>query len=61
MYLDIKKYGRVVGRLVAIIILIFGVVSFSLSLTVQDQIAGTLVALFGLQLFWFITWLSRGK
>lgn len=61
MYLDIKKYGRVVGRLVAIIILILGVVTFSLSLTTQDQISGTLVALFGLQLLWFITWLARGK
>jgi len=61
MYLDIKKFGRVLGRIVSLVALGFGVASFSLSLTVQDQIAGTLVAIFGLQLFWFVTWLSRGK
>lgn len=61
MYLDIKKFGRVLGRIVALAALGFGIVSFSLSLTVQDQIAGTLTAIFGLQLFWFVTWLSRGK
>ena len=59
MYVDLGKLMRVAGFFVAGVIILLGVVVVFASKTADEQSSGTLMALFGLMLTWFIIWLGR--
>lgn len=59
MYVDIGKFIRVVGYLLGAAVMLLGVVLVIASKTADEQTAGTLTAVFGLMLAWFVVWLGR--
>jgi multisubunit Na+/H+ antiporter MnhG subunit len=59
MYINIGKILRRLSIVVGILVLVLGVIIFALSKTATEQSSGTLLALFGLMLLWFIIWLQR--
>lgn len=61
MYIDIGKILKLPIILVGLVIVSFGVYKFITALSINQQIASTLVAMFGLQLMWFMLWFMRKK
>lgn len=61
MYINIFKILRVPIVLIGFIIMGFGIYKFVVALNINQQIASTLVAMFGIQFMWFFLWLFRGK
>lgn len=61
MYINIGKILRVPILLVGLVIVGFGVYKFVTALNINQQIASTLVALFGVQFTWFLLWVTAGK
>lgn len=61
MYINVKKILKTIGLLLSLGILAFGVISYGISLSVQQQIVGVLTAVFGLQLTWLILWVTKEK
>lgn len=61
MYVDIVKILKVPVVLVGLVIVGFGVYKFITALNINQQIASTLVAMFGLQLMWFMLWVMKKK
>lgn len=62
MYINIGKLLRFPLLLIAVIILGFGIYQFfqsGFTGTINQQIAATLVSIFGLQLLWFALWLAK--
>lgn len=59
MYLNVKKIGQALGLVIGCAMVLFGIVSYAVSVTVQVQISSVLVAMFGLQVVWLIIWLGR--
>lgn len=61
MYISIFKIIRLPGIILGILPIGFGVYKFIVAPNINQQIAATLVAIFGLQLVWFILWSTKGK
>lgn len=61
MYINIGKIIKVPVILVGLVIVGFGVYKFITALSINQQIASTLVALFGVQIMWFVLWATGGK
>lgn len=61
MYLDLTKLIKLGGVAAAFIIVGFGAFKFVTAQNINQQIASALVAIFGLQLAWFVSWLSAKK
>lgn len=62
MYVDIAKILKIPVILIGLVIVGFGVYKFITALSINQQIASTLVAIFGLQLMWFMLWImKKGK
>lgn len=61
MYIDIIKILKVPVVLVGLVIVGFGVYKFITALNINQQTASTLVAMFGLQLMWFMLWVMKKK
>lgn len=61
MYINVGKLLSILLILVAILIILFGVVTFAFSQNATEQSSGTLAAIFGLLLLWFTMWLGRSK
>lgn len=59
MYVDLGKFFRIAGYLFGAAVLLLGVVLVVASKTADEQSAGTLTAIFGLLLTWFVVWLGR--
>lgn len=59
MYVDLGKFIRIGGYLFGAAIILLGVVLVIASKTADEQTAGTVTAIFGLLLTWFIAWLGR--
>lgn len=59
MYVDLGKFIRVVSYVLGLAVLLLGVVLVVVSKTADEQSAGTLTAIFGLMLTWFVAWLGR--
>lgn len=59
MYVDLRKFIRVVSYIFGAAIMLLGVVLVVASKTADEQSAGTLTAIFGLMLVWFVAWLGR--
>lgn len=61
MYINIFKILRLPIILIGFITMGFGIYKFIVALNINQQIASTLVAMFGIQFMWFFLWLFRGK
>lgn len=61
MYLNLTKIIQIGGIVVSLVAIIFGVYKFIVASNINQQIASTLVAMFGLQLMWFVIWVTKGK
>lgn len=61
MYINVVKIIRVPIILIGFIITGFGVYKFIVALNINQQIASTLVAMFGIEFMWFFLWIFRGK
>lgn len=61
MYINLGKIVRIPILLVGLVIVGFGVYKFITAANINQQIASTLVAIFGIQLSWFLIWLTRGE
>ncbi len=61
MYIDIGKILKLPVIIIGLVIIGFGVYKFITALSINQQIASTLVAMFGLQLMWFMLWFMRKK
>ena len=62
MYINLNKIVGYIGIGVALVIIAFGVYKFIVAININQQIASTLVAIFGLQLGWLTLWVNqRGK
>lgn len=61
MYIDIAKIIKVPVILIGLVVVGFGIYKFVTALNINQQIASTLVAIFGLQLTWFMLWMIRRK
>ncbi len=61
MYINVGKIIRIPVILTGLVIVGFGVYKFITAVNINQQIASTLVAIFGVQLMWFILWLTQGK
>lgn len=61
MYVDIAKILKVPVVLIGLVIVGFGVYKFITALNINQQIASTLVSMFGLQLMWFMLWVMKKK
>ncbi len=59
MYINIVKILQIIGLIVGLAILAYGIYSTIMATNAQLQIAAILFALFGLQLAWFVLWLTR--
>jgi len=59
MYVDFKTLLGQLGYVLGVLILILGVASYIFLATAQQQTTGVLLAIFGLNLVWFIAWLKR--
>lgn len=59
MYINLGKILKIASLVAGVIILAFGVIRFIFGTNLQLQSASALVAIFGLQLIWFILWLGR--
>lgn len=59
MYINVGKLFRILGYIVSISVILLGVVISALSHTAEEQSSGTLAAIFGLLLVWFVVWLGR--
>lgn len=59
MYVDLGKFIRISGYVFSLAIILLGVILVVASKTADEQTAGTLTAIFGLLLVWFMAWLSR--
>lgn len=61
MYIDFKKIIKIFGLILATAVLVFGIFSYIISLSAQQQTVGVLTSIFGLQLVWFISWITKEK
>jgi hypothetical protein len=61
MYINIGKIIRIPVILTGLVIIGFGVYKFITAVNINQQIASTLVAIFGVQLMWFVLWFTQGK
>lgn len=61
MYINVYKLLRVPVILTGLVIVGFGVYKFITALNINQQIASTLVAIFGIQFMWFLLWATRSK
>lgn len=61
MYIDLGKIAKVPILLIGFAIVGIGVYKFITAININQQIASTLVALFGVQLMWFLVWVTKGK
>lgn len=59
MYINLTAFIKLGGVMAALVICGFGVFKFATAQNINQQIASTLVAMFGLQLGWFLMWVSR--
>ncbi len=59
MYLNLGVILRVIGATVGLIIVGLGIYKFVVASNINQQIASSLMALFGLQLAWFILWVTK--
>ena len=59
MYINFKKIIKILGLIAAAAVLVFGIFSYGISLSAQQQTVGVLTAIFGLQFVWFILWVTR--
>lgn len=59
MYINVSKILRILSMLSGVVIIGFGVFKFVVAANINQQIASTLVALFGLHLVWFLLWAAR--
>lgn len=59
MYVDLGKFIRIGSYILGLAVISLGVVLVIVSKTADEQSAGTLTAIFGLMLTWFIAWLGR--
>lgn len=59
MYINLTKLIKYAGIAVPAAIIAFGLYKFATANNINQQIASTLVAMFGLQLGWFVLWLIR--
>lgn len=61
MYINLGKIIKVPVMLVGLVIVGFGVYKFITAVNINQQIASTLVAIFGIQLMWFLLWATQEK
>jgi len=61
MYINLRKVSRIIGFILALLVLVFGVLTFVIAISIQEQIASALVAIFGLHLMWFILWVTKPR
>lgn len=61
MYINLGKLLRVPAVLIGLVIVGFGVYKFITALNINQQIASTLVAIFGVQIMWFLLWATKRK
>lgn len=59
MYINIVKILQIIGLIVGLTILGYGIYSTVMATNAQLQIAAILFAIFGLQLIWFILWITK--
>lgn len=59
MYINFKKIIKILGIIAGFAVLGFGIFSYSVSLSAQQQTVGALTAIFGLQFAWFILWITK--
>jgi len=59
MYINLTKILSYVGIGVAFVIIAFGVYKFIVAININQQIASSLVAIFGLQLMSLLVWIIR--
>lgn len=62
MYINIGKLLRLPVLIISFIVLGFGIFKFfeaGFNGTINQQIASTLVSMFGLQLLWFSLWIGK--
>ena len=61
MYINLRKVSRIIGFILALLVLVFGVLTFVIAISIQEQITSALVSIFGLQLMWFILWVTKPR
>lgn len=59
MYINLGKIIKLPVLLVGLVIVGFGVYKFITAININQQIASTLVAIFGIQLMWFLLWVTK--
>lgn len=61
MYIDFSKAVQRVMGLFGFVVMVFGIIVYSFSGTLQAQQVGGLTAIFGLLFLWFSVWLTRSS
>lgn len=61
MYINLTKIIQIGGLVVSLVAIGFGLYKFIVAANINQQIASTLVATFGLQLMWFVLWITAGR
>lgn len=61
MYINFKKMIKILGLILSAAVLVFGIFSYIISLSAQQQTVGVLTSIFGLQLAWFVSWVTEEK
>lgn len=59
MYIDLVKILKVPVVIVGLIIVGFGVFKFITALNINQQIASSLVGIFGIQFMWCFLWVTK--
>lgn len=59
MYINLKKVIKVIGVIIGFSVLGFGIFSYIIALSAQQQTVGALTSIFGLQFAWFILWVIK--
>lgn len=61
MYINLGKIIKLPVLLIGLVIVGFGVYKFIVAVNINQQIASTLVAIFGVQIMWFLLWLTSKR
>ncbi len=61
MYIDPKKLVSRLVKALAIIAILFGLLTYMFAVNVQQQTAAALTAIFGLQFLWYLQWRALHK